>query len=108
MVETHEISRGTNTISMKTARSVFLWHSRSWTRKVAEGYYTILIGILWSKERILENNLKVVDRGGSGVVRTEAAILPSLHVWSPAAPTGYAKEKQLKSIKDMKRVTLEF
>ncbi|MFH1490283.1 MAG: transglycosylase domain-containing protein, partial [Pseudomonadota bacterium] len=41
--------RGASTISMQAARTVFLWRERSWSRKLSEAYYTLLIEIMWSK-----------------------------------------------------------
>ena len=55
--------RGASTISMQTARNVFLWHDRTWIRKGAEVYFTYLIEILWSKERILELYLNSIEWG---------------------------------------------
>jgi len=46
--------RGASTITMQTARSVFLWPGRSLARKVLEAYYTGLIELVWTKKRILE------------------------------------------------------
>ena len=68
----HGKLRGASTISMQTARSVFLLSSRSIFRKAAEIYYTCLIELLWSKERILEMYLNTVD-WGTGVTGAQAA-----------------------------------
>src|SRR5690606_36800979 len=43
--------RGGSTISQQTAKNVFLWPQRSWVRKGFETWFTILIEILWGKER---------------------------------------------------------
>ncbi|UCF84871.1 MAG: transglycosylase domain-containing protein, partial [Desulfobacteraceae bacterium] len=51
---TAERTRGASTISLEVARTVFLWRGRSLFRKIAEAYYTILIELMWSKERIFE------------------------------------------------------
>jgi monofunctional biosynthetic peptidoglycan transglycosylase len=45
--------RGGSTISQQTAKNVFLWPGRSYIRKAFEAYFTILIEVLWGKERIL-------------------------------------------------------
>ena len=50
--------RGGSTISQQTAKNVFLWPGRSYIRKAFEAYFTILIEVLWGKERILEVYLK--------------------------------------------------
>ena len=45
---------GASTISQQTAKNVFLWPGRSWTRKGFEVYSTFLIEMMWSKQRIME------------------------------------------------------
>ena len=50
----HHPFRGASTISMQAARSLFLSSSRSLFRKAAEAWYTILIELLWNKQRIFE------------------------------------------------------
>ncbi len=107
--------RGASTISMQTARNVFLWHDRTWVRKGSEVYFTYLIEILWSKERILELYLNSIEWGKgifgaaaasekyfkkepSKLTRREAAlmavVLPNPRRWSPAKPTGYILRRQ--------------
>ena len=44
--------RGGSTISQQTAKNVFLWQGRSWVRKGLETYFTFLIELMWSKQRI--------------------------------------------------------
>src|SRR5690606_1224394 len=46
--------RGASTISQQTAKNVFLWEGRSWVRKGFEVYFTFLIELFWSKQRIME------------------------------------------------------
>ena len=46
--------RGASTISQQVAKNLFLWPSRSWLRKGMEVYYTSLIELFWSKQRIVE------------------------------------------------------
>jgi len=55
--------RGASTITMQTARSLFLWQGRSYLRKVLEIYYTCWMELLLSKERILELYLNVLETG---------------------------------------------
>jgi len=55
--------RGASTISQQTAKNVFLWPQRSWLRKGLETYFTFLIELLWSKERILEVYLNSIEMG---------------------------------------------
>lgn len=55
--------RGGSTISQQTAKNVFLWPARSYIRKAFEAYFTILIEFFWSKERIMEVYLNVIETG---------------------------------------------
>ena len=64
--------RGASTISQQTAKNVFLWPGRSWLRKGLEVYFTVLIEIFWSKERILEVYLNSIEMG-NGIYGAEAA-----------------------------------
>ena len=54
---------GASTISQQTAKNVFLWPGRSWTRKGFEVYFTALIEILWGKHRIMEVYLNSIEMG---------------------------------------------
>ena len=64
--------RGGSTISQQTAKNVFLWPGRSYIRKGLEAYFTLLIEIFWSKERIMEVYLNSIEMG-NGVYGAEAA-----------------------------------
>lgn len=64
--------RGASTISQQTAKNVFLWPNRSWLRKGLETYFTFLIEVLWTKQRILEVYLNSIEMG-KGVYGAEAA-----------------------------------
>jgi len=64
--------RGASTVSQQTAKNLFLWNSRSWTRKGLEAWFTLLIELGWSKQRILEVYLNIVEFG-DGVYGAEAA-----------------------------------
>ena len=70
--KTHKKQKGASTISQQTAKNVFLWPSRNWIRKGLEAYFTVLIEALWSKDRILEVYLNVIELG-PGVYGVEAA-----------------------------------
>ena len=107
--------KGASTISQQTAKNVFLWPSRSWIRKGFEVYFTFIIEILWSKERIMEVYLNVIEMG-PGIYGTEAAaqhyfhksakklnnseaaaiaaILPNPLKWSASKPSLYIKKKK--------------
>jgi monofunctional biosynthetic peptidoglycan transglycosylase len=117
--------RGASTISMQTARSLFLPSSRTLTRKVAEAWYTILIELVWNKKRILEMYLNTVDWGRANVGAQAAArayfscdakgltakqaalltaILPSPHKWSTVSPTPHVRQRQARILKQMKNM----
>ena len=64
--------RGASTISQQTAKNVFLTPSRSWIRKGLEAYFTVVIEIIWGKERIMEVYLNVAEMG-KGIYGAEAA-----------------------------------
>jgi monofunctional biosynthetic peptidoglycan transglycosylase len=64
--------RGGSTISQQTAKNVFLWPQRSYVRKAFEAYFTVLIEFFWTKERIMEVYLNVIETG-DGVYGVEAA-----------------------------------
>ncbi len=66
--------RGGSTISQQTAKNVFLWPNRSYIRKGLEAYFTVLIEVFWSKERIMEVYLNVIEMG-DGIYGVEAAAL---------------------------------
>ena len=99
--------RGVSTITMQTARSIFLWHGRSWIRKGLEAYYTFWMEALLSKRRIFELYANVIETGrgiygveaasqhyfgvnAGGLTREQsamlAAVLPNPKVWNPTKP----------------------
>lgn len=106
--------RGASTISMQTAKNLFLWPDRHVSRKVLEAPLTVLIETLWDKRRILEVYLNVIEWGpgiygveaasrayfgksASRLSRGEAAllaaVLPNPRRWSPARPTDYIQKR---------------
>ncbi len=106
--------RGASTISMQTAKNLFLWPGRSFIRKGVEAYLTVLVEALLPKRRILELYLNI-DECGPGIYGAEAAarhwfrkpavdlspreaallaaVLPSPLRFSPAAPSGYVARR---------------
>ena len=126
IMETQRI-RGASTISMQAARSLFLPSSRSFLRKAAEAWYTILIELFWDKQRIFEIYLNTVD-WGTGTVGAQAgaqryfscnadqltktqaalmaAILPSPHRWSAKNPSAYIQKRQQRILKQMPHMPL--
>jgi monofunctional biosynthetic peptidoglycan transglycosylase len=122
--QTHKKKRGASTISQQTAKNVFLWPGRSWVRKGLEVYFTFLIEVIWSKERIMEVYLNIIEFGdgvygveaaalrnynksAKDINRSEAAmlaaVLPSPLRLSPINPTADLKEKQFWIMRQMRR-----
>ena len=66
------IVAGGSTISQQTAKNVFCTPARTYVRKLIEAYYTMLIELLWGKDRILEVYLNVIELG-DGVFGVESA-----------------------------------
>lgn len=117
--------KGASTISQQTAKNVFLWPSRTYVRKGLEAYFTVLIELVWPKERILEVYLNVVEMG-NGIYGVEAAsqnyygiaakklnqkqsallaaILPNPRKWNPAKPTPYIVGRQAWILLQMKNL----
>jgi monofunctional biosynthetic peptidoglycan transglycosylase len=109
-----ERTRGASTISMQTAKNLFLWPGRNPLRKGLEAYVTVWLELLWPKRRIAEVYLNIVE-WGPGIYGAEAAaqhyfripaarlsrrqaalmaaVLPNPRVWSPARPTAYIQER---------------
>ena len=54
---------GASTISMQTAKNLFLWPGRDWLRKGLEAWFTVWIELFWNKRRIVEVYLNVVELG---------------------------------------------
>ena len=75
-------NRGASTLSQQVVKNVFLWQGRNYTRKAAEAIITPLVETVWSKRRILEVYLNMVefDQGVFGVKAAAAhyfAVEPS-------------------------------
>ena len=113
---------GASTISQQTAKNVFLWPGRSWTRKGFEVYFTTLIELLWSKQRIMEVYLNSIEMGegiyGAQAVAEEhfgkdakdlsraqcaliAATLPNPRKFSSKSPSSYMLKRQARILKEM-------
>lgn len=74
--------RGASTLSQQVAKNLFLWSGRSWLRKGLEAWFTALIELFWSKERILEVYLNSVE-WGDGIFGAEAAAQHHFGVGAP-------------------------
>ena len=55
--------RGASTLSQQVAKNLFLWPGRSFIRKGLEVWFTVLLELLWSKQRILEVYLNIAEFG---------------------------------------------
>ncbi len=117
---------GASTISQQTAKNVFLWPGRSWTRKGFEVYFTTLIELIWSKERIMEVYLNSIEMGdgiyGADAVAEEhfntdaasltkaqcaliAATLPNPRKFSSKHPSAYMLKRQSRILREMRFVS---
>jgi monofunctional biosynthetic peptidoglycan transglycosylase len=74
--------RGASTITQQVAKNLFLWGGRSWVRKGIEAYLTVLIDVLWPKQRVLQVYLNIAQFG-HGIFGVEAASERFFH--EPAA-----------------------
>ena len=114
---------GASTISQQTAKNVFLWPGRSWLRKGLEAYFTTLIELLWSKQRIMEVYLNSIEMGqgiygvdavaeyhfgksAADLSRSDcaliAATLPNPRKFSSREPSSYMRQRQHRIEKEMK------
>ena len=109
-----EPARGASTITMQTAKNLFLWPGRDLVRKALEAWLTPQIELLWPKRRIVEVYLNIAEFG-SGIYGAEAAarayfatpaselsareaallagILPNPRAWAPNRPTAYLRDR---------------
>ncbi|TCS71318.1 monofunctional biosynthetic peptidoglycan transglycosylase [Sulfuritortus calidifontis] len=67
-----KVVAGGSTISQQLAKNLFLSASRNPLRKAQEAVITVMIEALWSKRRILEVYLNVIE-WGNGIYGAEAA-----------------------------------
>ena len=107
--------RGASTISQQVAKNLFLWEGKSFVRKGIEAYFTLLIELLWDKQRILEVHMNIAEMGdkifGVGTASVVyfkkpaasltirqaallAAILPNPKKYSALKPSGYVRGRQ--------------
>lgn len=106
--------RGASTITQQVAKNLFLWNGRSYLRKVIEAWFTLLIEMVWPKQRILEIYLNIAEFG-EGVYGAEAAartfygqsaqeltpwqsavlaaVLPNPKVMSATTPSAYVQSR---------------
>jgi monofunctional biosynthetic peptidoglycan transglycosylase len=67
-----KVVAGGSTITQQLAKNLFLSGERTWWRKGQEAVITLMIEAVWSKRRILEVYLNVIE-WGNGVFGAEAA-----------------------------------
>ncbi|MBR1463336.1 MAG: monofunctional biosynthetic peptidoglycan transglycosylase [Prevotella sp.] len=118
---------GASTISQQTAKNVFLWPGRSWVRKGLEAYFTVLMELMWSKQRIMEVYLNSIEMG-NGIYGVEAvaeehfgcsakeltrancaliaATLPNPRKFSSKSPSDYMVKRKFRIMKEMKFIPL--
>lgn len=115
--------RGASTITQQTAKNVFTFGTSTWLRKGIEAYYTVLIELLWSKERILEVYLNSIEMGpgiyGAEAVAQEhfncaaseltrsncaliAATLPNPNKFSSKNPSPYMLKRRKQILRQMR------
>ncbi|MGL4779916.1 MAG: monofunctional biosynthetic peptidoglycan transglycosylase [Bacteroidales bacterium] len=70
--------RGASTITQQTAKNVFLWPGHSFIRKGFEAYFTLLIELFWSKERIITVYLNSIEMG-KGIYGVQAVAENNFH-----------------------------
>ena len=117
--------KGGSTISQQTAKNVFLWQGRSYLRKGLEAYFTILIELIWGKERIMEVYLNSIEMG-NGVYGAQAAtqhwyrkdaksltkiqaagiaaILPNPRKYSATSSSSYINRRKDKIVRIMRHI----
>ena len=116
---------GASTISQQTAKNVFLWPGRSWVRKGFEVYFTVLIELMWPKQRIMEVYLNSIEMG-DGIYGADAvaewhfntraakltqaqcaliaATLPNPRRFNSANPSSYVLKRQKRILHEMRFV----
>ncbi|WP_304197527.1 monofunctional biosynthetic peptidoglycan transglycosylase [Flavobacterium alvei] len=117
--------KGGSTISQQTAKNVFLWQGRSYLRKGLEAYFTILIELIWGKERIMEVYLNSIEMG-NGIYGAQAAtqhwyrkdaksltkiqaagiaaILPNPRKYSATSSSSYINRRKDKIVRIMRHI----
>lgn len=117
--------RGASTITQQTAKNLFFTPTRSYVRKILEAYVTVALELLWTKERILEVYLNIIEMG-NGVYGAEAAALfyfnkssanltaseaaaiaacyPNPRRWKANKPSRYIRKKQNLIVRYMYRI----
>lgn len=121
--------RGGSTITQQTAKNVFLWPGSStvsrWVRKGFEAYFTFLIELFWSKQRIMEVYLNSIEMGdqiygidacaelnfgksAAELSRADCALIaatfPNPHRFSSKTPSPYVRKRQRAIMANMRYI----
>ncbi len=117
--------KGGSTISQQTAKNVFLWQGRSYFRKGLEAYFTVLIELIWGKERIMEVYLNSIEMGdgvygayaatehwyrkdASSLTMTQAAgiaaILPNPRKYKATGSSSYINNRKARIVRVMRHI----
>lgn len=117
--------RGASTISQQVAKNLFLWPGRSLLRKGLEAWFTLLLELCWTKQRILEVYLNIIELGqrtfgveaasqrffsksaediGSREAALLAAVLPNPVRYRVEAPSQYVRKRQAWILEQMERL----
>lgn len=117
--------RGASTITQQTAKNIFLWNGRSFVRKGLEAWFSVLMELCWSKQRILEMYLNSIEFG-PGIFGVEAAgqhyfgktakdlnryeaallaaVLPNPHRLHVDNPSAYVRKRQVWIVNQMRQL----
>lgn len=97
--------RGASTITQQVAKNLYLWAEQSYIRKGIEAYFAVLIELLWSKQRILEMYLNIVEFG-DGIYGVQAAAEHYLNT-TPANLTKWQSAFMVTALPAPKRYNLD-
>jgi len=116
---------GGSTITMQTAKNIFLWPDRTFIRKALEAWFTILIETFWRKNRIIEIYLNNIEwgkelygieaaskiyfkRSASSLSKKEAsllaAVIPNPKRYNALKPSRYVSRRSQRIRKDVRIV----
>lgn len=117
--------RGASTISQQVAKNLFLTPSKSFLRKGVEAWFTLLLEIFWSKQRILTVYLNIAEFGdhlfgveaasqryfgvpAKALSRQQAALLaatlPNPKLLRAAKPSSYVLRRQAWILRQMRNL----
>ena len=91
VIEDEDASHGGSTITMQTAKNLFLWMGYSYIRKPIEVPMAIALTSVWSKRLVMENYLNIAEFG-RGIFGAEAA---SRHYFHHSAAALSVREASL-------------